>query len=152
MEIDLRLNLPRDQLTVPVVRHLCTSTLRELGVAQTCRDDVELALTEACANVVAHSGPGDAYDVEITIGEEAVAIRVLDTGHGFDQANLLDLGDSDATAESGRGINLMRALVDRVRLESKPQAGTVVHLEKRLEFDGDTPARTLLEQSTTPGS
>ena len=56
------------------------------------------------------------------------------------------IGRSDAptTAESGRGIQLMRALVDRVAFESRPEAGMIVHLEKRLEFTPDSPMRPLL--------
>jgi hypothetical protein len=31
-------------------------------------------------------------------------------------------------------VTLMRALVDRVRFSSRPEAGTIVTLEKTLEF------------------
>jgi hypothetical protein len=40
----------------------------------------------------------------------------------------------------------MRALVDKVRFESKPEAGTIVHLEKNLEFDENSPVRQLMER------
>ncbi len=32
----------------------------------------------------------------------------------------------------------MRALVDSVKFISKPEAGTIVHLEKKLTFDDDS--------------
>ena len=51
---------------------------------------------------------------------------------------------ADVTAESGRGLDLIRALVDRVKFISKPEEGVIVHLEKELEFDDDHPVRKTL--------
>ena len=47
-------------------------------------------------------------------------------------------------AEHGRGVALMRALVDQVRLESRPEVGTVVRLVKTLRFDDTVPARRVM--------
>ena len=60
-------------------------------------------------------------------------IRVVDRGWGFDFASLEE-ASADLSAERGRGIKLMHALVDRVKFVSKPEAGTIVHLEKHIEF------------------
>ena len=50
---------------------------------------------------------------------------------------------ADSAAERGRGIALMRALVDTVSFESQPQAGTIVHLVKTLELEDYSPLRNL---------
>lgn len=133
MEMHLRISLPHDELSIPVARHLCSYTLGELGVTEECTTDVELAVTEACTNVLDHAHGGHSYDVELRVDARACVIRVIDTGGGFDPATAPQAG-SDGNAESGRGLDLMRALVDRVRFVSKPHDGTVVHLEKDLEF------------------
>ena len=78
-----------------------------------------------------HSGGDDEYEVRFSVEDDVCIIRVVDTGRGFDSTGLLA---SEPGAESGRGIEMMRALVDKVKLESRPEDGTVVHLEKRLEF------------------
>ena len=141
--ISLSLRLPRDRVSVPVIRHLIEHALEEVGVVSETAADVELALAEACANVLEHSGPGDAYDVSITIGPVNCEIRVTDVGRGFDFESLTArMADTDA--ESGRGIALMRALMDQVRFTSEPEQGTIVHLVKRLEFDDSVPARRLM--------
>jgi len=141
--ISLTLRLPRDRLSVPVVRHLTHHALDEVGVLDGVADDVELALAEACANVLTHSGPGDVYDVSISIGPETCEIRVTDVGHGFDYASLSrEMASGDA--ESGRGVALMHALMDQVRFTSEPEQGTIVHLVKRLEFDDNAPTRQLM--------
>ena len=62
MELSLVLCLPRDEKTVQVARHIVRHAMREVGVAAECVSDVEVALSEACTNVLVHSGPGDEYD------------------------------------------------------------------------------------------
>ena len=133
MEIKLTLALPRDALSVPVVRMLLKKSMDVLGVIPDVTADIELALTEACTNVLDHSAQGDEYEVSAGIHGDQCVIEVVDRGGGFD-GSLHGLVTADAGAEEGRGIHLMRALVDRVEFESRPSAGTVVHLEKTLQW------------------
>lgn len=140
MELTMGLLLPREEVTIPMARHICRYALREIGVDDDCREDIEVALTEACTNVLDHSGPGDAYEVELSVEDDRCCIRIIDKGHGFDSETLRA---SDPAAEGGRGIELIRALVDRVKFESKPEAGTIVHLEKDLAYCDGAPAQRL---------
>ena len=133
VEINLRLHLPREARTVPVARHICREALREMGVEDSCTGDIEVALTEACTNVLDHAHPGAEYEVLLTLSKLDCVIRVIDEGPGFDDR--APRAAADGGAEGGRGIALMQALVDRVRFESRPEAGTVVRLEKRLDFE-----------------
>lgn len=143
MRMTLELDLPRDSLTIPLARHLARNAMREIGVDDDCIGDVEVALTEACTNVLDHSGPGDAYQVDFTIDGHACLIRIIDVGKGFDST---DAGTVQAAsgAERGRGITLMRALVDQVEFESGDEAGTVVLLHKNLVFSEGSPAGKLM--------
>jgi serine/threonine-protein kinase RsbW len=145
-KVTLSLQLPRDRLSVPVTRHLVGAALREVGVITEDIDDVELALSEACANVIDHSGPGDIYEVAVTVAPTACHIRVIDLGHGFDH-HALSPQMAALDAEHGRGVALMHALVDQVRFESQPEQGTVVHLVKNLRFDDNLPVRKLMLDS-----
>lgn len=133
MQISLALTLPRDASTIPVARHIARDALREVGVTEECSMDIEVALTEAASNVVRHSGPGDQYEVGVTLDAELCTIRVIDTGRGFDFESFVGLA-SELSAEQGRGMELMHALVDQVVFESKPESGTIVHLEKHLQL------------------
>lgn len=139
VEINLGLLLPRDARTVPVARHICREALREMGVEGECTSDIEVALTEACTNVLDHADPGDQYEVQLTLAEVQCVIRVVDQGPGFDIE--APRTRADGRAEGGRGIALMEALVDTVKFESKPEAGTVVHLEKELAYTERVGAR-----------
>lgn len=143
VRISLVLCLPRDAATLPVVRHIAVAALEELGVDPEAIDDVALALTEASANVVKHSGAGDVYEVHLTIENSQCEIRVVDTGRGFDSASLA-VAMAAPSQEQGRGMALISALVDSVRFESRPEAGTIVHLVKDLSLRPDGPLRRLV--------
>jgi len=131
MELSLALTLPRDEQTVPVARHIVRNAMEQVGVESTCVYDVELALSEACTNVLLHSGPGDQFVVRLDLDECLGVIRVIDVGRGFDSARL-QADETGLEAERGRGLGLMQALVDRVDFTSRPEAGTIVTLEKAL--------------------
>jgi serine/threonine-protein kinase RsbW len=135
MRLILSVFLPRDRATIPVSRHIVRDALREIGVAEDCAHDVSIAQSEACTNVVDHSGPGDEYEVSVEIDGDRCTIRVVDTGRGFDEGAVEDGATADS--ERGRGIQLMKALVDRVHFRSDAGAGTAVHLEKTLHFKED---------------
>ena len=142
--IQLSLRLPRDRLSVPVIRHMAADVLVELGADRGDAQDIELALAEACANVLTHAGSGDVYDVELLIGPHNCVLRVVDLGTGFDTGGI-GSAMSGTDAESGRGMGLMHAVMDDVSLTSEPDRGTVVQLVKSLRFGTDSPAQRLLQ-------
>ena len=133
MELKLTLALPRDEYSVPVARRVLARSLEVLGVEQEVVADIELALTEACTNVLDHAADTDEYEVSAGIDGTICIIEVIDRGGGFDDTTK-GLIDAEPSAEDGRGIQLMRALVDEVTFTSRPQVGTVVHLEKQLTW------------------
>ena len=133
MELSLSLTLPRDKQTVPVARHIVRNAMEQVGVEETCVDDVELALSEACTNVLLHSGPGDQFVVRLDLEDRLGVLRIIDLGHGFDSAKV-HATDDLVEAEQGRGLGVMQAVVDRVDLTSRPEAGTIVTLEKVLSY------------------
>jgi serine/threonine-protein kinase RsbW len=134
VEIKLTLALPREGMSVPVVRRVLKNSLHSLGVHDEVVSDIEVALTEACTNVLDHVADGDEYEVSAGIYGRECVIEVIDTGGGF-EASDRGFAEAAADAEGGRGIQLMRALVDRVSFSQKQGDGTVVHLEKRLTWD-----------------
>jgi serine/threonine-protein kinase RsbW len=135
--MDLTVSLPRETHSVPVVRRLAAQALRAFGVADDDVSDVELAITEACANVVDHALDSDAYEVRIELAADRCSITVIDRGGGFDATSIAHQDDDDA--EHGRGITLMRALVDNVAFTNEPKVGAVVHMVKALDYDPEHP-------------
>ncbi len=144
MEIEFTVRLPVDSYSVPFVRGLCRKALEHLKVPKQTTDEIVLALTEACANVVQHSGNDGSYEVAVRIDGDVCRISVWDEGGGFEVPDLSR--PVDATAEDGAGLVLMRALVDELAFEHDPDGRHRVTLQKRL---GSRPALRLIDQ---PGS
>jgi len=138
VELDVALSLPRDAATVSVVRALSVDALRRLGVTEECIDDIRLALSEAVTNVVDHAANDDAYEVRLAIQDHTCTVTVLDTGRGFDAAALSSAAP-DPSSPRGRGVAIMRAVLDSVRFESHPERGTIAHLVKRVEVVPGSP-------------
>lgn len=115
--------------------------MERLGVEPECVDDMELAVTEACTNVLLHAGAQDEYQVSVEVNEKLCEIQVTDAGEGFDTSKLSS--ETDVTSETGRGIQLMKALVDRVQFLSKPQDGTIVRLIKEVQLKDNSALRSL---------
>lgn len=138
MNIVFSVNLPRDEASVPVVRHISRDALLSLGIAKRCVDEIEVAVSEACTNVLKHvEGTEESYEVQVEVDETACQVRVIDTGHGFDHDSQ-GREHADHSAEGGRGIFLMRAMVDNLEFTSAPESGTVVRLTKKLDLNEDS--------------
>lgn len=137
--LEMTVSLPRQSHSVPVIRRLAAQILRAFGVAADSIHDVELAISEACANVIQHAVDSEGYEVSIELAADRCAITVLDRGEGFDATRVNDQDDDDA--ESGRGLTLMRALVDNLNFVSEPKIGAVVHMVKQLDYDSSHPFR-----------
>lgn len=143
MEIALRLALPRDELSIPVVRRILDRSMEVLGVEADDRSDITLAITECVTNVLNHARAGENYEVGCAINDDGCHIRVVDHGSGFDPSAV---APPDDNAEQGRGVMLVRALVDSVPFEQEEEEdGTVVSLRKRLRFLPGSPAERLAD-------
>ncbi len=95
---------------------------------------VELALREALSNAVVHGNRLDAHKLvrvrcRCKVGK-GISLIVSDQGQGFDAHNVPDsVAAENLEAEHGRGIRLMKFVMDQVSFQ---QRGTEVHMCKRL--------------------
>lgn len=85
-DVQFCLVLPRESLSVPVMRRVLGDTLSRLGVDQSSVDDLLLAVTEACTNVLLHAGPGRQYELVAHVNSMQCLLEVLDGGNGIDLA------------------------------------------------------------------
>src|SRR5918997_4886268 len=131
VDIAFTVHLPVDTGSVPFIRGLCGQALAHLHVPDSVIDEIALALTEACANVVQHAGDHAEYEVAVAIDDRLCRISVVDSGDGFDPAELA-ARDERSPLDEGRGLLLMQALVDRLDFRHEPHGRHRVTLEKRL--------------------
>ena len=129
MRMSVRLNLPREVDSVPAVRRLLRCALAILHVDRQSGTDLEIALTEACANVVDHATGADKFEVRLNVAEDHCTIDVLDNGTGFDPEAAAGAAP-DAGSDRGRGLFLIQALSENVRMQSTARNGSLIHFEK----------------------
>jgi serine/threonine-protein kinase RsbW len=126
----------RELLSVPVMRRVLGDTLRGVDVDADSIDDILLAATEACSNVVLHAGPSvRAYTVSLTVDGTVCRVEVTDVGRGLHMPvprRSASAARPGPLAESGRGLSIMQACMDEVTLRSAPGRGTRVVLGKRI--------------------
>ena len=94
--------------------------------------EIALALTEALANAVKHGSKNDpSLQVQCQVITEGSAIHIIvrDSGPGFDPASVANpLELAGLTADHGRGLHMIRQLMDEVRFERN---GAEIHMTKR---------------------
>jgi serine/threonine-protein kinase RsbW len=145
MEIRLTLSLPRDRSTVPLTRRVLDAALGVFSVTSDCRDDIGLAVGEACANAVQHADLGADYQVTVTIHEDRCVIDVVDEGVNMEAAQTsmaaAEAGeDAAADAESGRGLRIIHALADMVEFRRHQPRGVALRIVKMLTRVTPAPA------------
>lgn len=149
MNLNVAVCLPRDAETVAIVRSVVGHALSALGVTAECVADIQVALSEACTNVIDHASVDDDYEVELSVDEDLCSISVRNAGNGFDAASLHGVMPDPLSAR-GRGVAIMRAVVDNVSFTSEAEAGTIVRLVKRLSVVPHAPL-SRLGHSRRPG-
>lgn len=128
----LRISLPSTFRSVAEARHAVAAFARGCGIGVVDVSDLMLAVGEACNNAVEHGHvAGGEISVDCVHEQGVLTVAVSDAGPGFMPADRHAPGDgSMAFVGRGRGIPIMRALMDRVTFGSNA-GGTTVVLEKR---------------------
>ena len=135
--IALECSLPSEVTAISPFVDSLMSLLRNCGCVLEGESDVEVALREALANAIIHGNHEDRrkYVYVTCRGDpDEVSIVVKDEGKGFDVNNVPDpTAPENIGSVHGRGILVMKALMDEVRFE---EGGAVVHMRKSA---GDAP-------------
>ena len=97
---------------------------------------IGMAVRECMVNAVVH---GNRYNrnkqvhVVVTLGEGRFTIRIVDQGEGFEVQEVPDpLHDNNLLRHSGRGLFLMGAFMDDVKVRKISPSGTEVTLVKNV--------------------
>jgi serine phosphatase RsbU (regulator of sigma subunit)/anti-sigma regulatory factor (Ser/Thr protein kinase) len=127
----LEVELIGEQAALSAFRQGLRRWLEEAGAEADEVQDIVMAVNEACQNAIEHAyglAP-EPFDVRLTCDEGSVAVVVRDRG-GWRE------GRSD---DRGRGLPLMRALMDEVDIEQRP-TGSTVTLRRALRSAEPAPA------------
>jgi anti-sigma regulatory factor (Ser/Thr protein kinase) len=118
--------------SVAVARRAVGVFAQSCGFSPSETSDIVLAVGEACSNAVEHGHTTKSHIVvRCTFEGDKLTIEVGDHGHGFDEKRTRNAPIPAEFLGRGRGIPIMRAVMDDVRYEIT-NAGTTVFLERRL--------------------
>lgn len=99
------------------------------------KDNLSIAVTEAVGNAIVHGNkknPQKKVHVVFRFGRDTVRISVRDEGEGFNPNALSDpLEPDNLMKESGRGIFILKTLMDEVRYSFSPEGTTVAFVLKK---------------------
>ena len=127
---------------VPRAIECVTEWAQKAGFDERALYEIQLAVDEACANVVDHAYQGaDPGDIEVSccLDDQILTVQVRDWGTGFDLTSVAD-PDLDAPLEErtlgGLGLFLVRQVMDNVQFRSDPELGNELMMSKRLNIAG----------------
>lgn len=118
--------------SVAVARRAVGLFAQSRGFSPSDVSDIVLAVGEACSNAVEHGHVSKQYvAVRCTFDNGMLRVEIGDRGHGFDEERANNTEIPTEFLGRGRGIPIMRAVMDNVRYVISG-SGTTVFLEKRL--------------------
>ncbi len=124
------------------IRGFAAQAARDAGMDDSQVYAVELAMDEACTNIIEHAYKGNEDgDIECTCDSNPVCLTMVIRDHGkpFDPSTVSE-PDLDADIETrplgGLGIYLIKQLMDEVHFEPLGESGNVLTLVKRLKVPG----------------
>lgn len=138
IEKKFTLEVPSSTENLAMIRDFVKRVGRQTGMEEQEIFNLELAVDEACANVIEHVYGNDTSKeviIRAICDDKEVRISVIDMGRGFDPT-----GVTPATIDSlvsgrksgGLGIRLIRALMDEVSYEISPGQKNELHMVKKL--------------------
>ena len=133
----MTLTLPRDSRFLGPLRTSLGALLKPLAVPDGAVEDLQLALTEACANAIVHAEGTRHCRVSVLVDAGRCTVRVADHGPGF-SLSAVQADEPEPLSESGRGLHVVEAVADELSVESG-EDGVVVRFVKSWPLVGPTP-------------
>jgi anti-sigma regulatory factor (Ser/Thr protein kinase) len=130
---DAHLAIPASLSAIDEARTWAATHGRAAGLDAEALADIELAMTEALANVIKHGHGGDAtelIDVVVTVLADRFEVSILDRAPLF-EASDVPPRDLDEVAEGGYGLSLIDQVMDEVRRAPREGGGNSVTLVKQ---------------------
>ena len=127
--------LPSDRKEISKFENLLVEINTEFGMAMEKFINFQIAASEAIVNAIVHGNkqnPLKKVFVEVITDEHKLEMRIKDEGEGFDVSKLPDPTDeTNLYKESGRGVFIIRSLVDEFYIESNTEGTRMVLLMKK---------------------
>ena len=139
IEKTFTLQVPSSTENLALIREFVTTIGAQAGLTEIEIANLELAVDEACANVIEHAYGHD-HTKEVIVraifDEDALRISVIDMGGGFDPGGVKQETLDQLIHErqsGGLGLRLIKNLMDEVHYEIVPGEKNELHMTKRIK-------------------
>jgi serine/threonine-protein kinase RsbW len=99
------------------------------GLSKDQSNNIAIAITEAVGNAIVHGNqkdPQKKVTIHFQVKNREMTVEVKDEGKGFNPDKLSDpLKPENIMKESGRGIFILKSLMDRVSFRFSPSGTTI---------------------------
>lgn len=129
----IRLKIPCREEFVGIVRLQAEAIARRVHYTEEEIYDIITAVGEVCDNAIEHGTSDMGIDIQYLLSTEAFQVEVVDYGPGFDPSGMGE-EPPDVFDEGGRGLFLMKNLMDEVVFDSQIGRGTRVVMSKKRYF------------------
>lgn len=135
-----RLKLPANSENLDIIRKFISGIAENMGFSEEEIYQIELAVDEACSNVIRHAYVGrdnekDGILVTVKTKPKQIVISITDTGVGFNP-NSIKTPNMDEYLKrmkpGGLGLHLIKTLMDEVSFRIKPGVRNEVKMTKTL--------------------
>jgi serine/threonine-protein kinase RsbW len=126
------LTITSDLRLLAVARSFIESICRAGRLSESMTDSIILALHEAVSNVIRHAHrnlPGASLQIACALDDERIEIHLRDEGEPFNLAAVPSLNPAEMRL-GGRGVFLMRTLMDELHCEPLPERGNHLRMVK----------------------
>lgn len=130
------LKIPSETDNLELIREFVSKVATKVGFGDDDINKIELAIDEACTNVVKHAYKDKnekTIGIAIKLDYDRFTVVVTDTGKGFDIKKLKTPDMKEYLAEmrvGGLGIYLIHSLMDEVHFDIKPGVKNEVQMVK----------------------
>jgi anti-sigma regulatory factor (Ser/Thr protein kinase) len=125
----IHLKIPCSEEFIKIVRLQAEAIARRVEFSEDAIFDIITAVGEACDNCIEHGVSDQGIDVQYNLTPTEFRVEVQDYGPGFDPDGMGEV-PPDLLDEDGRGLFLMKQLMDFVSIESKVGVGTKIVVAK----------------------
>jgi serine/threonine-protein kinase RsbW len=117
-----------------MVEEFTEKILRQTSFSDDDIDSIAISITEIISNAILHGNKGDKnkkVDISFQLESDAIIISVKDEGPGFDINNIDNpIEPQNLLKDSGRGVFIVKALMDKIEFEAKNNGLTVIMMKK----------------------
>jgi len=138
----LKMQVQGSSETLSLIRRVIAASVQHLRLSNALLNDIKLATTEACTNVIKHAYKFDesmSFELEIKTSDKIFAVEVFYEDPGFVPENI-PVPDLNEIKEGGLGVFIIRNIMDHVDYKTDQQSGKVkllmVKILDKLTSDG----------------